>query len=97
MSQQLGLHGCKWRELSGQACFLALAFLCYQFLAWVQLHGGLSRYGVERGTLGLTREAFVNYCQEQFAEWLADIKQQCESCGPANWIYDHVFGGGKES
>jgi len=92
MNQNLALHGCKWRELSGQNCFLALAFLCYLFLAWAQVHGELSQYGLRRGTLGQTREAFKNYCQEQFADWLAELKRHCEDCPPANYIYTHLYG-----
>jgi len=93
LNQNLALHGCKWRELSGQECFLALAYLCYLFLGWAQAHGELARYGVKRGTLGQAREAFRSYCQEQFTEWLAELKRRCEDCPPANYIYAHLYGG----
>ena len=91
MTQNLALRGCKWRELSGQNCFLALAFLCYLFLAWAQVHGELAPYGVRHGTLGEAREAFKSYCQEEFSNWLADLKQQCQDCAPANYIYTHLY------
>nr|MDO8083612.1 transposase [Candidatus Sigynarchaeum springense] len=29
INQDLDLHGCKWRELNGQYCFIVLTFLCY--------------------------------------------------------------------
>jgi hypothetical protein len=90
MTQNLALRGCKWRELSGQNCFLALAFLCYLFLAWAQVHGELAPYGVRRGSLGKAREAFQSYCQEEFSNWLADLKQQCQDCLPANYILAHL-------
>ncbi len=96
LSQHLGVHGCKWRELDGQYCFVALAFLCYLFLTWARARGLLDRYGTELKSLGQAREAFTNYCQEQFGAWLANIKQKCEDCAPANWIHEHVFGGGRE-
>jgi len=96
LSQHLGVHGCKWRELDGQYCFIALAFLCYLFLAWARARDALARYGTEITTLGQLREAFTNYCQEQFGTWLAEIKQKCEDCPPANWIHAHAFGGGVE-
>ncbi len=96
LSQHLGVHGCKWRELDGQYCFVALAFLCYLFLTWARARGLLDRYGTELKSLGQAREAFTNYCQEQLGTWLANIKQKCEDCAPANWIHAHVFGGGRE-
>ena len=96
LSQNLGLHGCKWRQLDGQRCFVALAFLCYLFLAWAQAHGRLVRYRPEKGTLGQKRQAFEHYCQEEFSNWFAEIKRQGEDCALALWFYNHVFGGGME-
>jgi len=91
MNQNLALHGCKWRELSGQKCFLALTFMCYLFLSWARVHGELEQYGVKRGTLGQSRRAFRRYCVEQFAEWLTRLKQQCTECAPADYIYAHLY------
>jgi len=93
LNQNLALHGCKWRELRGQECFLALAFLCYLFLVWAQAHGDLARYGAKHGTLGQARESFKCYCQEEFSDWLAELKRRCEDCPPANYIYTHLYGG----
>ncbi|OLS14611.1 MAG: hypothetical protein RBG13Loki_1803, partial [Promethearchaeota archaeon CR_4] len=62
------------RELSGQECFLSLAFLCYLFLGWARVHGELARYGVKHGTLGQARDAFKSYCVEQFSGWLAELQ-----------------------
>jgi len=91
MSQNLALHGCKWRELSGQNCFLSLTFLCYLFLTWARVHGELESYGVKQGTLGQTRKAFRNYCQERFADWLTELKKKCEDCPPENYLYAHLY------
>lgn len=71
MSQNLDLHGCKWRELRGQECFLALVFLCYLFFEWVRLHGSLTLYGVDLNLRCKIWLTFANYCQKLFADWLA--------------------------
>lgn len=96
LSQHLGVHGCKWRELDGQYCFIALAFLCYLFLSWARARNALARYSKPQRTLGQVREAFTDYCEEHFGAWLAEVKEKCETCLPANWIYTHAFGGGPE-
>lgn len=91
MSQNLGIHGCIWRELSGQYCFIALSFLCYVFLMWAKNLGAFSRYGVNLETLGQLKYAYRHYCQEVFSLWLGEIKQQCSECKMANWIFENVF------
>jgi hypothetical protein len=45
---------------------------------------------VRHGTLGEARDAFKSYCQEEFSNWLADLKQLCQDCAPANYIYTHL-------
>jgi len=94
MSQNLGLHGCIWRELSGQYCFIALTFLCYIFLMWAKNLGAFSRYNVELRTLGQLRTAYRHYCQEEFSLWLGEIRGHCRGCTIADWFYEHVFSGG---
>jgi hypothetical protein len=91
MSQDLNLHGCKWRQLYGQYCFIALTFVCYLFLTWAKVHKLLTGYNDELQTIGELKEAFSNYCQDRFAGWLAEVKQQCETCPIANWIHAHVY------
>jgi len=91
MSQNLGLHGCKWRELSGQYCFIGLTFLCYIFLVWARQASLLNRYNSSLKTLGEMRTAFRHYCQEEFSIWLSHIRKQCGTCPMANWIHKHVF------
>ncbi len=93
MSQNLGLHGCKWRELSGQYCFIALSFLAYAFLTWAAARGLLDRYAPELRTLGQKKTAFIHYCQDTFATWLAEIRGRCGTCPAADWINEHVFSG----
>ena len=93
MSQNLGQHGCIWQELSGQYCFIALKFLCYIFLMWARNLGAFSRYGVHLRTVGELRIAFRHYCQEQFSEWLGEIRSHCQGCTMADWMYQHVFVG----
>ncbi|MEX2684179.1 MAG: transposase [Candidatus Sigynarchaeota archaeon] len=91
LSQNLGLHGCQWQELDGQRCFLALTFTCYLFLVWAKLTGQLTRYGVQEGTIGDLKRAFVHYCQDTFVSWLHEIRVECGTCPVARWIDEHVF------
>lgn len=91
MSQDLNLHGCKWRQLHGQYCFIALTFVCYLFLTWAKVNKLLIGYNDELDTIGQLKEGFSNYCQDRFAEWLVEVKQQCSTCPIANWIHDHVY------
>lgn len=93
MSQNLGLHGCIWRNLSGQYCFIALSFLCYIFLMWAKLTGVFTSYGVNLRTIGDLKVAFRHYLQKEFAEWFGEIRLQCSECIMAKWIYIHVFTG----
>ena len=91
MSQDLNLHGCKWRELRGQYCFVSLTFICYLFLTWLKAHGFLTGYGDELRTVGQCKEAFIHYCQVQFSAWFSDLKDKCKTCNLANWLFLHVF------
>jgi hypothetical protein len=91
MSQNLGLHGCQWQELDGQHCFVALTFTCYLFLLWAKKKGLLDRHGVHMESIGDVKRAFIHYCQDEFASWLRDIREQCESCSVSKWIERHVF------
>jgi len=93
MSQNLGLHGCQWRELDGQQCFVALTFTCYLFLLWAKKYGLLDRYGVHLDTLGGIKRAFIHYCQDAFSTWLLEIRAQCTTCNVSAWIERHVFTG----
>ena len=93
MSQNLGLHGCIWQNLSGQYCFIGLSFLCYIFLMWARHRGAFSHYGLDLRTIGQLRMAFRHYLQGEFAEWLEKIHLQCQDCKMANWLYQHVFVG----
>ncbi len=93
LSQHLGLHGCKWRTLEGQYCFIALAFLCYLLLMWAKKHDSLARYGPSPESLGELRQAFVHYSQDEFNKYLAEIKDKCQTCPVANWIHEHLYGG----
>jgi hypothetical protein len=93
MSQDLNLHGCQWRELSGQYCFITLTFLSYVFLMWARLNGLLTAYGVELRTIGQLKEGFRHYCQERFIEWFSKLKGECDTCPMANWLIKHVFCG----
>jgi len=96
MSQNLGLHGCKWRELSGHYCFIHLIFICYLFLMWARIHGSLARYGVDFRTLGQMKRVFIHYCQERFSEWLQEIRSTCEWCPVATWIYENLYKEGRD-
>lgn len=91
MSQDLNLHGCKWRQLDGQYCFIALTFACYLFLMWAKIHGLLMGYNDELQTVGQMKVAFEHYCQDRFVHWLAEVKQECKTCPLANWIHEHVY------
>jgi hypothetical protein len=94
MSQNLGFHGCKWRHLQGQYCFIALTLMSYLFLRWAQNMGVLSRYGIENRTIGQLKVSFCHYCNEQFGFWLSDLRTKCETCPMANWIYENLYIGG---
>jgi hypothetical protein len=78
MSQNLALHGCKWRELRAQYFFIALTFLCYLFLAWTKVHGHLSRHGSSPRTIGQLKQGFTHYCQEEYTTW--HISQNNDEC-----------------
>ena len=91
MSQDLNLHGCKWRELRGQYCFVGLTFISYLFLTWLKVYGFLIGYGDEIRTVGQSKEAFAHYCQDQFSSWFSEIKGKCETCKIANWLYQHLY------
>jgi hypothetical protein len=93
MSQDLNLHGCQWRELSGQYCFIVLTFLSYVFLMWARVNGLLTEYGVELQTIGQLKEGFRHYCQARFIEWFSELKKECGSCPIANWLFNHIFRG----
>ena len=66
-------------------------FVCYLFLMWAKVHKLLTRYNEDLQTIGQLKEAFSNYCQDRFVNWLAEVKQQCKTCPIANWIHDHVY------
>jgi len=91
MSQNLGLHGCQWQTMEGQYCFTALTFMCYAFLMWVAIFGMLVGFGEQLETIGEIKAAFIHYCQDRFATWLAEIRAQCKTCPAANFINDHVY------
>jgi len=91
MNQDLDLHGCKWRELDGQYCFIVLTFLCYLFLMWAKVHGFLTGDGVQSQTLGQLKEEFTHYCQGQLIEYISSLKQQCQECKLMDWIFHHVY------
>ncbi|MHA1684714.1 MAG: transposase [Promethearchaeota archaeon] len=91
MSQNLGLHGCQWRELDGQQCFVALTFTCYLLLLWAKKNGLLDQYGVHLETVGDVKHAFIHYCQDEFSRGLHDIREQCRTCNVSKWIERHVF------
>ena len=95
MNQDLNLHGCKWWELNGQQCFVSLTFSCYLFLMWAKVHGFLTENGVNSSTIGQLKECFETYCQYEFIEYIAGLKQQCETCSVMNFIFYHVHGGFK--
>ena len=94
MNQHLGLQGCKWRQLQGQYCFIALTLLSYLFLQWAKKNGAFSRYGVKTRTLGQLKTTFSHYCEEQFSLWLGNLCKRCETCPVSNWIFAHLYGGG---
>lgn len=94
MSQNLGFHGCKWRQLQGQYCFIALTLMSYLFLQWAHKKGALLRYGVENRTLGQLKASFNHYYEEQFGLWLSELRSKCETCPAAQWVYENLYRGG---
>ena len=93
LSQNIGLHGCQWRDAAGQHCFVGLSFICYWFLQWARRHGILSRYGSDIRTLGSLKRAFIHYCQDEFYSWLSELRCCCGSCRLALFLEQHVFTG----
>ena len=91
MNQNLDLHGCKWRELNGQYCFIVLTFICYVFLMWGKVHGFLTVNGVESRTIGQLKERFTQYCQGRLIEYISRLKEQCQDCSLMDWIFHHVY------
>lgn len=93
LSQNLNLHGCKWREIAGQYCFITLSFLCYTMLTWASRHQMLEFFNPSLRTLGERRLAFKHYCQDEFSKWLSEIKSKCETCQLTEYIYEHLYRG----
>jgi len=92
-NQHLKLHGCMWRDIEGQYCFITLVFIAYMFLCWAKNEGDLARYNSDLTTLGAKCEAFKRYCNEHFAEWLVELKHQCSQCETARFIYELIYKG----
>ena len=91
MSQDLNLHGCKWRDLQGQYSFIALTFLSYLFLMWAKVHGRLTHYGDHPTTIGELKRAFIHECQEEFVKWRHAQERARESDPVENWIAQRVY------
>jgi len=92
-NQNLYLHGCMWRNIEGQYCYIALVFMAYMFLCWANSREDLDRFKENRRTLGEKKEAFEAYCIEQFANYLSSLKEQCKECNIAKIIYDNLYYG----
>lgn len=90
-NQNLHLHGCMWRNIEGQYCYISLVFMAYMFLCWANFRGDLDRFKENRRTLGAKKDAFQNYCIEQFGNYLNSLKEQCKECKLAQIIYDNIY------
>ncbi len=91
-NQELHLHGCMWRNIEGQYCFISLVFLAYRLLIWAEHQGFLSPYNPQLRTLGKKREAFKRFSDELFGEWITQLKRRCETCQIAKIIYKLIHG-----
>lgn len=91
-NQELNLHGCMWRNIEGQYCFITLVFLAYRFLIWADSQGFLTPYAPHLNTLGKKREAFRRFSDEVFGEWITRLKSSCESCEAAKILYQLIHG-----
>ena len=91
-NQQLKLHGCMWRDIEGQYCYIALVFIAYILLCWASHVGYLNLYAPELKTLGNKRMAFKRLNDELFGEWISQLKQNCPNCRMAKLIYQLTYG-----
>ena len=91
-NQQLKLHGCMWRDIEGQYCYIALVFIAYMLLCWASCKGYLNLYAPELRTLGNKRTAFKRLNDELFGDWISQLKQNCSHCKMAQLIYQLIYG-----
>ncbi len=91
-NQELHLHGCMWRNIEGQYCYISLVFLAYRLLIWAEHLGYLSAYAPQLRTLGKKREAFKRFSDEIFGGWITELKRRCENCQVAKIIYQLIHG-----
>ena len=90
-NQNLGLCKCRWRNIEGQYCFIALVFLAYLMLCWAQYWNYLEVYSDDLRTIGAKKEAYKRYSIELFSQWITNLKKECEHCKLSNLIYKLVY------
>ena len=91
-NQELHLHGCMWRNIEGQYCFISLVFLAYRLLVWASHLGFLVPYNSELLTIGKKRAAFKRLSDELFGEWITQLKGRCKNCQAARIIHELIYG-----
>ena len=91
-NQELHLHGCMWRNIEGQYCFISLVFLAYRLLVWASHLGFLVPYNSELLTIGKKRAAFKRLSDELFGEWITQLKVRCKNCQAARIIHELIYG-----
>ena len=91
-NQELHLHGCMWRNIEGQYCFITLVFLAYRLLVWASHIGFLSAYNSNLQTIGDKRLAFKRFNNELFGEWITELKKSCKDCQAAKIIHELIYG-----
>ena len=89
-NQNLSLSKCRWRNIEGQYCFIALVFLAYMLLCWAEYKKYLSEFIDDTRTLGMKKEAYKRYCQKIYFEWYYNLNRECKKCNIANLIYKLV-------
>lgn len=90
-NQNLSLDKCRWRDIEGQYCFIALVFLAYLLLCWARYKGYLKPYSDNLNTIGSIKESYKKYNNELFADWIIDLKKQCNNCRLLKLVYHLIY------
>ncbi len=90
-NQNLSLDKCRWRNIEGQCCFIALVFLAYLLLCWARYKVHLKLYSENLSTIGSIKESYKKYNDELFADWINNLKNQCINCRLQTFVYHLIY------